>query len=97
MQAYSDVSREDDTYALPNIEVWQADVMTCDHCDVTFPDTAENPLLCPECGKRTRAACTARNAWFWHSCFPGCLPDSEPFGPFETAAEALADAREGVE
>ena len=29
--------------------------------------------------------------WYWQACFPGCLPDSEPFGPFETEAEALAD------
>lgn len=32
--------------------------------------------------------------WYWWSCFPGCLPDSEPFGPFETEDEALADARD---
>ena len=31
--------------------------------------------------------------WYWWSCFPGCLPDGEPNGPFETEAEALADAQ----
>lgn len=30
--------------------------------------------------------------YYW-SCFPGCLPDSEPIGPFETETEALADAQ----
>lgn len=35
--------------------------------------------------------------WYWQPCFPGCLPDGPPVGPFETEAEALADAREGVE
>jgi hypothetical protein len=35
--------------------------------------------------------------WYWWSCFPGCLPDGDPSGPFETEAEALADAREGME
>jgi len=35
--------------------------------------------------------------WYWWSCFPGCLPDGDPRGPFETEAEALADAREGME
>lgn len=35
--------------------------------------------------------------WYWWSCFPGCLPDSDPFGPFETEAEALEDARQGIE
>lgn len=32
--------------------------------------------------------------WYWWSCFPGCLPDSDPFGPFDTEEEALADARD---
>ena len=35
--------------------------------------------------------------WFYWYCFPGCLPDSEPLGPFETQAEALADARANEE
>jgi hypothetical protein len=28
--------------------------------------------------------------WYWWACFPGCLPDGEPFGPFATKDEALA-------
>lgn len=35
--------------------------------------------------------------WYWWSCSPGCLPDGEPYGPFATEAEALADAREGMD
>lgn len=31
--------------------------------------------------------------WFYWSCFPGCLPDSDPVGPFDTEADALADAQ----
>jgi hypothetical protein len=31
--------------------------------------------------------------YYWQSCFPGCLPDGDPVGPFETEAEALADAQ----
>ena len=31
--------------------------------------------------------------WFWHACFPGCLPDGEPMGPFDTAREAYDDAQ----
>lgn len=30
--------------------------------------------------------------WYWWACFPGCLPDSEPFGPFSTEKEAVEDA-----
>lgn len=33
--------------------------------------------------------------WYWWSCFPGCLPDGDPVGPFATEAEALADAQAG--
>jgi hypothetical protein len=32
--------------------------------------------------------------WYWWSCFPGCMPDGEPNGPYATEAEALADAQE---
>ena len=32
--------------------------------------------------------------WYWWACFPGCLPDSDPSGPFETEADALANARD---
>lgn len=35
--------------------------------------------------------------WYWWTCFPGCLPDSEPMGPFATEQEALDDARDGLE
>ena len=30
--------------------------------------------------------------WFWWACWPGCLPDGEPSGPFETEEEAMKDA-----
>ena len=31
--------------------------------------------------------------WYWWSCFPGCLPDSDPIGPFDSETAALDDAR----
>lgn len=34
------------------------------------------------------------NGWYWWPCFPGCLPDGEPSGPFETKEEALQDAQD---
>ena len=30
--------------------------------------------------------------WYWQACFPGCLPDGEPMGPFLSEADAIADA-----
>ena len=29
--------------------------------------------------------------WYWWSCQPGCLPDGEPNGPFETEEDARND------
>jgi hypothetical protein len=37
------------------------------------------------------------DGWYWWSCFPGCLPDGEPIGPFETEEEALEDARSDLD
>lgn len=31
--------------------------------------------------------------WYWQTCLPGCMPDSDPFGPFKSETQALADAR----
>jgi hypothetical protein len=30
--------------------------------------------------------------WYWQACFPSCLPDGEMSGPFDSEAEARADA-----
>ena len=32
--------------------------------------------------------------WYWWACFPGCMPDGDPFGPFATEAEATQDAQD---
>ena len=32
--------------------------------------------------------------WYWVACFPGCMPDGEPSGPFGSSREALHDADE---
>lgn len=32
--------------------------------------------------------------WYYWACFPGCLPDGDPVGPFETEADATADAQD---
>lgn len=32
--------------------------------------------------------------WWWWTCFPGCLPDGEPLGPFESEDDAVIDAME---
>lgn len=32
--------------------------------------------------------------WYWWARFPGCLPDGDPSGPFDSEEEALNDAQE---
>ena len=31
--------------------------------------------------------------WYWWVCHPGCIPDGEPCGPYETSREAYEDAQ----
>ena len=35
--------------------------------------------------------------WYWQACFPGCLPDGEPSGPFDSEREAIEDCQGEVE
>jgi hypothetical protein len=39
----------------------------------------------------------ADSGWYWWACFPGCLPDGDPQGPYATEAEATEAAQEGSE
>jgi hypothetical protein len=32
--------------------------------------------------------------FYWWSCSPGCIPDGEPIGPYDTEHEATAEAIE---
>jgi hypothetical protein len=36
----------------------------------------------------------ARAGWYWHACFPGCMPDGEPSGPYTSSRAAWRAARE---
>ena len=89
MQAYSDPKRESETYALPDIEVWQYTTSEGDdpeECPAHHDAAREEDAHGPDC-----------DGWYWWSCFPGCMPDSDPVGPFATEAEALEDARDGMD
>ena len=84
MQAYSDPKREHDPYSLPNVELFYVS-RPSDFDGLAYigemivDDTqTDDPLV---------------TGWYYWHCFPGCLPDSDPIGPFETEAEALSDAQ----
>ena len=83
---YSDKSRESDPHAMPDLEVfaWPGSV---EKVDSIFRGQA---LAAP-------IEDSADAGWYYAFGFPGCLWDSDPVGPFDSEAEALADARESVE
>ena len=99
MQAYSDPERENDPHALPNIEVFYVDkneflFATVDSWEHDAQQTAIMDSWADEnTGAAERDAAKMLAGWYWHSCFPGCLPDSDPIGPFETEQAALKDAQ----
>jgi len=81
MQAYSNPSRESDPHALPDVEVFYMnanDIAAASQGTYWHEDESSY----------------AEPGWYWWPCFPGCLPDGDPNGPFATQAEALADAQD---
>lgn len=85
-QVYSDPDREDDPYALPNVEVFY----------VSQQDLNNKPKVnynLENLGGQADDYSVTEVGWYWWPCFPGCLPDGDPSGPFDTEAEATADAR----
>ena len=34
--------------------------------------------------------------FYWWPCFPGCLPDGDPVGPFKTEQAAIKDATDYI-
>jgi hypothetical protein len=98
MQAYSNPSRESDPYALPDVEVFQ---LTATEVAETMEDDINDFMRRPEfrlasMNHRTRESMLdamieeigIKGGWFYWFCLPGCMPDSEPYGPFASADEA---------
>lgn len=96
-QHYSDPKRASDPHALPDVEVFQARVGVCDEGhDQPFNSASKYGCVVEGCDSLD-VADRGKEGWFYWFCLPGCLPDSDPTGPFETEQEALEDAREGLE
>ena len=99
--------RETDTndpWALPTIWIVE---MTAREVAETMQDTVWEYMRLPmwrlsSMNTKTREAMfetmidaeAINGGWMWCVCAPGCLPDSDWTGPFETETEALASARE---
>ena len=64
--------------------------------EVTTPKPEEGEDS-TEYDEEAQAEAASLEGWYYWTCFPGCLPDSDAVGPFETEEEAQADAGEEVE
>lgn len=89
-QFYSDPSREHDDYALPDCETFLHTHAKRERCALNAGHKAE---LYGECIVDDEGDCLG-SGWYYQYCFPGCLPDSEPSGPYDTERAAIKAARE---
>lgn len=97
----SDPARETDPHALPNVETWKAIYGHC-RCGAMMSTIAlgeNSPITVPcqrmfdnihACNEPVRLT---KKGWLYWFRVPGCLPESDPIGPFDTEAEALEAAR----
>ena len=90
MQAYSNPERASDPHALPDLEVFYVGDPA-----IRTERNRLDYLWTDDFGRGTINGGDPVDGpgWYYWYCFPGCLPDSEPFGPFASKAEALADAQ----
>lgn len=79
MQFYTDPEREKDPNALPDAEVFTVTSDDCQPGTVFWNDDTSEPFP---------------TGFYWWPCLPGCLPDGDAIGPFETEEEAIEYARE---
>ena len=88
-QAYSNPKHENDSYALPDVEVFHHEHAKRELCALNAGHKAE---LYGECIVNDDGDCGG-TGWYWWACFPGCLPDGPANGPFDTYDLAMADAQ----
>ena len=97
-QEYSNPDRETDPYSLPELEIFERTARECalDDEELVWEYYKRFPLSHMNSRDRERMIDTIveeeeiRGGWFYWYCFPGCLPDSEAIGPFDSYDEALA-------
>ncbi len=104
---YTDVSRENDPHALPDVEVWRDRVLIvqCQRdacyertevCEAAVQATAPD-VYCPCCEYHSATAERTDTVGYWYSYgMTGYMNESDPVGPYETEAEALTAAREAA-
>ena len=62
------------------------------------PNRENDPYALPDCEVFCLTSLEARqfdapSGWYYWYCFPGCLPEGDPIGPFDTEDAAIAAAQ----
>lgn len=104
MQFYSGPSRENEKWSLPDCQAFQ---MTAEEVAETMQDEIYNLMKRKEfrlasINSRVREKMIEtlieengiEGGWFYWYCFPGCLPEGGPVGPFATCDAAVEACRE---
>jgi hypothetical protein len=101
---YSDTTKQNDTYSLPDVEVFQLTAAEAAEMDdelvYEYSKRHEFRLagLNTKCRANMMDAIIEENGikggWFYWFCFPGCMPDSQAMGPYDSYQEAVKAARE---
>jgi hypothetical protein len=96
-QHYSDTSRENETYALPDVETFymsEADILGV-LADNGFTVNADDEVLDADGNLADEYPYSPGAAgWYYQFCFPGCLPEGDPYGPYKTEQDAIDAMRE---
>lgn len=82
-QHYREPERASDKWSLPDVETFYHDHGKRELC-----------WMKEDCISDDEEGDCRGTGWYWRTCLPGCMPDSDPFGPFDTEEEALEDARQ---
>ena len=99
---YHNPDEERSEWTLPTLEVFRVEGTAFDPRDDAswmgeqIRDYINDSHYAMDSIKPTELSCLQDECAGWYSwtCVPGCLPDSEASGPFETEQEALEAARE---
>ena len=88
MYAYRDPKRESNPHALPDVEIFYRTAQENENDG--WLDNDGTPY---RKGWYYSVGVGVAERFLW-ACFPGCMSDSEPVGPFDSREEALAAAQD---
>ncbi len=100
-RAFSNPKSVSGAFGQPDLYVWKDEIVEvdCERCgahDVNGLSVVDAPS-CPSCERPVsweQLRPTGKAAWWFWYCLPGCMPDSTPFGPYDTEAEAEQAVRD---